>query len=47
MKKRFQFIGKNGVEWSNWFSVRKKGSKHQLGKKLLNEYMDDGEDYME
>lgn len=40
MEKRFQFYGKNGIEWSNWFRVKdsEPKDKWQIKNKLRNEY---------
>ena len=39
-KKRFQYYGKTGIEWSKWFVVSDNviKEKWQLKNKLLNEY---------
>lgn len=38
MEKRYQYVSKEGITWSNWFPYEGKKYKYQLGNKLLNEY---------
>lgn len=41
MKKRYQYFGREGIKWSEWYdmlSEPKKLEKWQLKGKLLNEY---------
>ena len=39
MEKRYQFYGRNGIEWTEFFPWDTDYCpKYQLGKKLLNEY---------
>lgn len=40
MEKRFQYYSKNGIQWTNWFTVKNSEQKEkwQLKNKLLNEY---------
>lgn len=40
--KRYQFYGKNGIEWTDWFPWNSNSrEKWQLKNKLLNEYKDE------
>ena len=43
MKKRYQYYGKDGIEWTDWFNQRPGYSKDkwQVKNKLLNEYKED------
>lgn len=42
MFKRFQFFGKEGIEWTKWFRTSQTSKDpQQLGNKLKNEYKDE------
>lgn len=46
MKKRYQYLTKDGVKWTDWFKVEKKGDKIQLNLKngvLKNEYKEESD----
>ena len=39
MEKRYQYFGRNGIEWTEWFKYDSNYfPKYQFGKKLINEY---------
>ena len=38
MKKRYQFLSKDGLQWSEWFDYEGEQFKYQLKPRLLNEY---------
>lgn len=37
-QKRYQYWGKNGLTWSEWFNYDGPEEPYQFGKKLKNEY---------
>ena len=44
MLKRFQYLTKDGIEWSEWFRCRSEGDKYQYkcgSVVLLNEYKEE------
>lgn len=40
MKKRYQYFGKDGIQWSEWFDYEGEQFEFQLKPRLLNEYTD-------
>lgn len=38
LQKRYQFYGKKGIEWTEWFNHTGTKEPYQLGTKLKNEY---------
>ena len=41
MKKRYQYFGKDGIQWSPWFDYDGEQFPWQLKNKLRNEYKDE------